>query len=507
MVSVHDRAVSSVFPQAKHCLLLRPRKDNDNDDEEEDGVTSSSSSAVVTDNGRTQKQKQQRRRRRRRNNHRHHRHEWTNVHTVFDATMPPALIVNVDEMVHVQTVDCFSNLVKPPMDDDDNNNNHTVDSVEEWQLNPVTGPIYVNGTDVGDILAVTIHNIIPMGVGVASCSTTLGQLCHTVGKEKIVQQQPNTKTTTKTKNNDNGRNGFSMMRAGKKKHIPGESAEGPAVSSSSSLTRFFDLSPDGSTVTMREAATVMRKGNDGGNIDEGCNGCSCQKHQMDKRQRRQQRRQQRIGPISFPTTPMLGVIGVAPTKEDGPISTMPAGRHGGNLDNKYNGIGSTIYLKVNVKGALLSIGDMHASQGDGEICGTGIEIGGHVLLSCRVLKHDQVYGTDNHHHPLVCNFPITETPQYWMTYGVVVENIPKATIVACEEASKLLTGQWGFSPEEAFIFLSVRGDLGLCQSCHPDTGTQIARMRIPKLLDGGGPCPRPFRCLLDDDDVDSGHGN
>eukprot|EP00957_Ditylum_brightwellii_P017653 1329914-Ditylum_brightwellii.AAC.1 len=84
----------------------------------------------------------------------------------------------------------------------------------------------------------------------------------------------------------------------------------------------------------------------------------------------------RLAPISFPSCPMLGVIGVAPSG-DAPISTMPAGTHGGNLDNKANGIGSTIYLPISHPGALLSIGDMHASQGDGEISGTGVEIGGH----------------------------------------------------------------------------------------------------------------------------------
>ena len=177
---------------------------------------------------------------------------------------------------------------------------------------------------------------------------------------------------------------------------------------------------------------------------------------------------------------------------------MPAGKHGGNLDNRCNGIGSTIYLPVNHPGALLSMGDMHASQGDGEVSGNGVEIGGDVLLQCQVLKRDEVYKSGDQHSlddkrtiSFAVEYPVTETATEWITHGVLVEDIPQTTVVACQEAAKLLVGQWGFTLEEAFVFLSVQGNLGLCQSCHPDQGTQIAKMSIPKL----DVCPRPFHML------------
>jgi acetamidase/formamidase len=411
-------------------------------------------------------------------------------------------------MIHVETVDCFSNGITP---ENTNTNNTTTTTVEEWQLNPVTGPIYINGVESGDILVVTIHDIIPTGVGVATCSARYGQLSHTVGRPRNTSRNITNSSTIWSKNG-----------ASRRQRQRQRQRQQQQVVVASPFTRFFDLSPDGFTVTMREVSTTNRAGRSDNNNDDNDErqfnwDCDCDDDDDDDGKNSTTIRNcvnhtnhssedmflplpQRIGPISFPTTPMLGVIGVAPTLQDSPISTMPAGYHGGNLDNKYNGIGSIVYIPVNVPGALLSIGDMHASQGDGEICGTGIEIGGHVLLSCAVLRKEQVYGPGRHNtdqqQEFVCRFPITETPKYWMTYGVVVENIPKATIVACEEASKLLVGQWGFTPEEAFLFLSVRGDLGLCQSCHPDKGTQIARMRIPKLIGGDGPCPRPFRCLV-----------
>jgi len=178
--------------------------------------------------------------------------------------------------------------------------------------------------------------------------------------------------------------------------------------------------------------------------------------------------------VSFPASPMLGVIGVAP--ESGEISTLPAGKHGGNLDNNMNGIGSTIYLPVKHPGALLSMGDMHASMGDGEICGTGIEIAGDVLIQVDLLK---AIGT---------HYPVTETATSWITHGVAIEDIAGAMQIACEEAAGLLVTQWGFTIEDAFIFLSVQGNLGVAQAVHPSTGTVIAKMTVPKIA----ACPKPF---------------
>ena len=179
--------------------------------------------------------------------------------------------------------------------------------------------------------------------------------------------------------------------------------------------------------------------------------------------------------VWFKSSPMLGVIGVAPAT--GEIPTMPAGKHGGNLDNNKNTIGSTIHLPVKHPGALLAMGDMHAAMGDGEICGTGIEIAGDVLISTQLIKG---LGTD---------FPVTETESSWITHGVApVEDLYGAMRIACEEAARLLVSQWAFSYEEAFIFLSVQGNLGIAQAVHPAHGTVIAKMAVPKI----SACPKPF---------------
>ena len=82
--------------------------------------------------------------------------------------------------------------------------------------------------------------------------------------------------------------------------------------------------------------------------------------------------------ISFPIRPMLGVMGVATGSEEVPNGF--AGEHGGNLDNHLHGPGSRIYFPVRQPGGMFAAGDMHASMGDGEISGTGVEIAGEVDL-------------------------------------------------------------------------------------------------------------------------------
>jgi acetamidase/formamidase len=72
------------------------------------------------------------------------------------------------------------------------------------------------------------------------------------------------------------------------------------------------------------------------------------------------------------SVPMIGTIGVAPA-EAGAFSVIPPTRYGGNMDIRQVGAGATLYLPVAVEGALLSLGDGHAAQGDGEVCGTAIE--------------------------------------------------------------------------------------------------------------------------------------
>ncbi len=87
--------------------------------------------------------------------------------------------------------------------------------------------------------------------------------------------------------------------------------------------------------------------------------------------------------LMLPLRPMLGFVGVAPARER--HHNGWAGVWAGNLDAQEVTTGATLHIRVQCPGALLHVGDMHAIQGDGEICGAGgIEAGGRVLLTCRV---------------------------------------------------------------------------------------------------------------------------
>jgi len=178
--------------------------------------------------------------------------------------------------------------------------------------------------------------------------------------------------------------------------------------------------------------------------------------------------------ISFPLRPMVGVIGVATDGDT--ITNGFAGRHGGNLDNHLHGPGATVYLPVRQPGGMLAIGDMHASMGDGEVCFTGVEIAGEVTIRVDLLKGRQ--GT----------WPVTELTDRWVVHGTAGQDFMEALDNAVEEGARLLVEQWGFTIEEAFIFLSVACDAGICQACRPQDFSTIARVAIPKV----SATPRPF---------------
>jgi len=104
------------------------------------------------------------------------------------------------------------------------------------------------------------------------------------------------------------------------------------------------------------------------------------------------------GPIEFmpgirlPRAPFCGVIGVAPAA--GPLSTIPPDVHGGNMDTRHLTAGSTLFLPVFHEGARLSMGDGHAAQGDGEVCGTAIETPMRALVRLTVRKDLHLTGPE-----------------------------------------------------------------------------------------------------------------
>lgn len=116
--------------------------------------------------------------------------------------------------------------------------------------------------------------------------------------------------------------------------------------------------------------------------------------------------------IRVPIRPHFGVIGVAP-RESNIVTSIPPSYFGGNIDDWRVGIGATLYLPVSVEGALLSTGDTHAAQGDGELCGTAIESSWTGAFQILLHKQNDLAGTIL----AGLDWPLLETGEEWVVHG------------------------------------------------------------------------------------------
>jgi acetamidase/formamidase len=163
-----------------------------------------------------------------------------------------------------------------------------------------------------------------------------------------------------------------------------------------------------------------------------------------------------LAPATVPLRPFCGVVGVAPAQE-GEFRTRCPGVFGGNIDVRALSSGATIYLPVQVPGALLSLGDAHAAQGDGEVCINGIECPIDVTVRVRLLKNKNLTA------PLVESAPAhSETAGEWIMVESDIEPLAAARR-ATLRMIEFLGEQWNLSPEHAYLLCSVAMDLRLAQ--------------------------------------------
>lgn len=216
----------------------------------------------------------------------------------FGGPVPPIASVRPGSMISLATEDCFGGRVRS-VDD--------LPSVvcEFPHLNPVTGPIEVQGAEPGDLLAVHFADIRPArDWAVSTTFPHFGAL-----------------TTTHL---------TAML------HPPLDE-----------LVWLYDVDVDVGTCTFRA------------------------------------RRSDAI--VELPLDPMHGTVGVAPAAGEVVMSITP-GAHGGNMDTPELRAGTTVYLPVNVPGAMLAIGDGHCRQGEGEVCGTAVEAAMNTVVVVDVVR-------------------------------------------------------------------------------------------------------------------------
>lgn len=172
--------------------------------------------------------------------------------------------------------------------------------------------------------------------------------------------------------------------------------------------------------------------------------------------------------IRMPIRSMVGVIGTAPA--EGVIYTAAPGPQGSNIDVNAITVGARVHLPVHVPGALLALGDVHASMGDGEVSGTGVEIAGEVTV-----RVDVVSGAAPAR-------PWIETAEHWITTGSG-PSLEDAVHIAVEELTGLLMAHFACSRTEAFLLVSARGDVRIGQCARIPGLDATAYAVFPKAVD------------------------
>ncbi len=272
----------------------------------------------------------------------------------------PVGTVSPGETFAVETADAFENKI-------DSVDADLAKIIQLPYVNPLTGPIYVDGAEKGDTLAVTIESIdVTRDYAVSALIPEFGGLCSTVFTRTLNEPLP------------------------------------PRVM----------LHPiRGDEITFSDTLAIP--------------------------------------PI--PYEPFYGTIGTAPELEA--ISSLAPGVHGGNMDAADVSPGNTVFLPVNVDGALLYVGDGHAAQGDAEVCGVAAEIPTRGVLTVDLIKGSTI-GT-----------PRVESPEYIMTVGSA-RPMEDAARIAFYEMVMWLEADYGMERLMAY------------QLC-----SQIARVRLANMVD------------------------
>ncbi|MBS3792931.1 acetamidase/formamidase family protein [Candidatus Bipolaricaulota bacterium] len=158
-----------------------------------------------------------------------------------------------------------------------------------------------------------------------------------------------------------------------------------------------------------------------------------------------------FGDLVLPIQPMIGTIGVAPEGEGVPCNTP--GKHGGNLDTPDVRAGVTLLLPVFHEGGLFSLGDGHALQGDGEVCGVSIEVATSTTL--KIESREKSIPT-----------PMIDSEEEFITLGSA-EQLEDAGRIALKAMIAHIVEETSLSSVEAYKLCSVASDLKVSQVVNP----------------------------------------
>ena len=160
-----------------------------------------------------------------------------------------------------------------------------------------------------------------------------------------------------------------------------------------------------------------------------------------------------------PLKPFAGTIGLAPGEPGRHPAAVPR-RGGGNMDIRDLAAGAELFLPVEVTGALFSVGDTHAAQGDGEVCGTAIESPMQVTVKLELIRDMALPGPQ-----FITPGPISRHKDelgFWVTTGIG-ETLFQAARMAVAAMIDELTQAHGMSAVDAYMLCSVAADLKISE--------------------------------------------
>ncbi|MDB5833644.1 MAG: amidase [Caballeronia sp.] len=159
----------------------------------------------------------------------------------------------------------------------------------------------------------------------------------------------------------------------------------------------------------------------------------------------------------IPLRPFFGIMGVAPPPAYGAISSIEPREHGGNIDNKELGVGAIVYFPVHVPGALFSVGDGHAVQGDGEVDLSALETSLTGVFRLTI------------HRGIEASLPFAITQRHVITMGFD-EDLDEAARKALREMIQLIGRATGWPHASAYAFCSMACDLRITQMVDGEKG-------------------------------------
>ena len=288
------------------------------------------------------------------------------THNKFSSTISPILTVTSGAVIEAYTEEASDGQFSL------NSTLEALDSLDFEPIHPLTGPVYVEDAQPGDVLKVTLHKIELGSWGWNAILPGFGFLADTINTKYL---------------------------------------------------KLYELGKDTESVSFKDG-------------------------------------------IELPLNPFPGVMGVAPDTT-ALLSTIPPRANGGNMDDPNMSEGTTLYFPVFVEGGLFSIGDGHAVQGLGEVCGTAIECPLRIVYEIELIKGKTI------------EEPQYENDEYYATTGfapTLDEAAKKATLYMVN----YLKAQHNMTTDEAYALCSLAGDLQIAEVV--DLPNMLVTMHMPKSI-------------------------